>query len=107
MSMQRQSGDEQQIARVLEEDRRETEHLAQQLWDQAARHQQKAIEGLIALPAAMALRVAAVTLQVVSFMARGLEVFQRSAMEARETAEQYRTERERAEPGKKQEQPRA
>jgi hypothetical protein len=103
MSMQRQSGDGQQIARKLEEERTEMEHLAHQLWDQAARHQYKAIEGMIALPAAVALRLAAVSLQVVSFMARGLEVFQRSAMEVRETAEQYRAEHERAETGKKQE----
>jgi len=107
MSMQRQSGDGQQIARILEEERRQVEHLAQQLWDQAARHQHKAIEGMIALPAAVALRWAAVTLQAVNFLARGLEVFQRSATEMRETTEQYRADRERVEALKKQEQPRA
>jgi hypothetical protein len=107
MSMQRQSGDGHQIARMLEEERRQVEHLAQQLWDQAARHQHKAIEGLIALPATIALGFAAATLQAVSFAARGLEVFQRSAMEMRETPEQHRVERERVEAGKKQEPPRA
>jgi hypothetical protein len=107
MTMQRQSSDGQEIARVLEEERRQVEQLTQQLTDQAARHQHKAIEGLIALPAALALRWAAVTLQAVSFMARGLEVFQRSSMEMRETPDQYRAERERADAARKQEQPRA
>ena len=103
----RQSSDGQQIARILEEERRQTAQLAQQLWEQAARHQHKAIEGMISLPAAVVLRLAAMTLQTVSLVTRGLEAFQRSAMEMRETADEHAEERERTEAAKRQEQPRA
>jgi len=103
----RQSGDGQQIARILEDERRQTEQLAEQLSEQAIRHQRRAIEGLIALPAAVALRVAATTLKLVTFMARGFEVAQRTAMEARASADEYSAERERTEAGRQQEPPRA
>jgi hypothetical protein len=104
---QRRAGDGHQIARVLEDERRQAEQLAEQLSDQAARQQRRAIEGLIALPAALALRVAAATLKAVTFMARGFEVAQRATLEARDEAEQYRAERERTEGGRQQEPPRA
>ena len=103
----RQSGDGQQIARILEDERRQAEQLAEQLSDQAMRHQRRAIEGLIALPAAVALRVAATTLKLVTFMARGFEVAQRAAMESRAPGEEYAGERERMEAGRPQEPPRA
>ena len=104
---QRQSGDGQQIARVLEDERRQAEQLAEQLSDQAARQQRKAIEGLIAMPAAMALRVAATTLRVVTILARGFEIAQRVTMETRELSAAQRAERERGEAGRQPELPRA
>jgi hypothetical protein len=104
---QRRAGDGQQITRVLEDERRQAEQLAEQLSDQAMRQQRKAIEGLIALPAALALRVAAATLKAVTFMARGFEVAQRASMETRDAGDQYRGDRERAEAGRQQEPPRA
>jgi hypothetical protein len=104
---QRRAGDGQQIVRVLEDERRQAELLAEQLSDQATRLQRKAIEGLIALPAAVALRVAAATLKAVTFMARGFEVAQRASMETRDAGDEYRGERERAEGGRQQEPPRA
>jgi hypothetical protein len=66
----------------LEAQRRRVEELASSLSQQANEQWRKAIEGLVALPAAITVGVAASTLYFVGFVTRGLEVFQQQAMDA-------------------------
>jgi len=78
---QNQDRDQQQI-HALEEQRRRVEDLAHSLSQQANEQWRKAIEGLVALPAAVTVGVAASTLYFVGFVTRGLEVFQTQTIEA-------------------------
>jgi hypothetical protein len=71
------------LTNALEQQRRQVEELARTLSQQATDQWRKAIEGLVALPAAIAVGYAATTLYVVGFVARGFEVFQRTALDAR------------------------
>jgi hypothetical protein len=70
------------IPQALEQQRRQVERLAHTLSQQATDQWRKAVEGMVALPAAMAVGIAATALYAVGFVTRGFEVFQRSAMEA-------------------------
>jgi len=72
----------QQQIQTLEEQRRRVEDLAHSLTQQANEQWRKAIEGLVALPAAVTVGVAASTLYFVGFVTRGLEVFQQQALDA-------------------------
>ncbi len=67
---------------VIEGERRRVEDLAYQLSQQANVELRKAVEGLIALPAAITVGMAASTLYFVGFVTRGLEIFQTQALEA-------------------------
>jgi hypothetical protein len=66
---------------ALQEQRHQVEQLAMLLSQQSMQQWQKAIEGVIALPAAIVVGFAATTLYAVSFVTRGFEVFQRQAEE--------------------------
>jgi hypothetical protein len=115
---QRQAGNGstgQEIPQALERQRRQVEQLAHTLAEQATDQWRKAIEGMVALPAAVAVGGAASALFAVGFVARGFEVFQRTALEvgdelgtgrARGERERAEEERGRNEVGR-QEQPRA
>jgi hypothetical protein len=72
----------QQQLHTLEDQRRRVEDLAHSLAQQANEQWRKAIEGLVALPAAVTVGVAASTLYFVGFVTRGLEVFQQQALDA-------------------------
>lgn len=72
----------QQQIQTLEDQRRRVEDLAHSLTQQANEQWRKAIEGLVALPAAVTVGVAASTLYFVGFVTRGLEVFQQQALDA-------------------------
>jgi hypothetical protein len=89
----------QQIPQALEHQRRQVEQLAHTLAEQATEQWRKAIEGLVALPAAIAVGSAASALYAVGFVARGFEVFQRTAFdtgaEAGVGGDRGRTEEER------------
>lgn len=81
---ERQQGNEggmRQTQEAMAHERRQLEELAQLLSWQATEQWRKAVEGLVALPAAIAVGTAARTLYAVGFVTRGFEVFQRSAME--------------------------
>lgn len=107
MTMYQAAAGNTEMARMLEDERRHTEQLVDQLAEQAAHQQRKAIEGMVALPAAIALGIATVTIRIVAFTARALEVFQRAAMEARQEYRGQDFQRERTEAARQQEQPRA
>jgi hypothetical protein len=79
---QSDSGSSEEIPRALEEQRRQVEQLAHTMSRQAQDQWRKAIEGLVALPAAFAVSTAASALYAVGFVARGFEVFQRTALDA-------------------------
>jgi hypothetical protein len=105
---QRQQDFSQRI-QALESERRRVEELASSLSQQANDQWRKAIEGLVALPAAITVSIAASTLYLVGFVTRGLEVFQRQAFDASRQMEKYGQElrgeergeeRGRAEPGR-------
>jgi hypothetical protein len=83
-----------QIKQTLERERQQAENLAQELSRQSMYQWQKAIQGLVALPTAIAVGFAATALYAVGFLARGLEVFQIQAEEARRfmTEERQRME---------------
>ena len=77
---------------ALEQQRRQVDTLARLLQEQSIGQWQKAIEGLVALPAAIAVGGAAMALYTVGFVTRGFEVFERSAVAATEDLERWRTE---------------
>lgn len=72
----------QQQLEAFEHERRRVEELAHSLSQQATHEWRKAIEGLVALPAALAVGTAATTLYFVSFVTRGFEAFQSQALDA-------------------------
>jgi hypothetical protein len=63
------------------EERQRVEDLARALSQQSVHEWQRAIQGLVALPAAMVTGAAATTLYAVGFVARGFEVFLLTAAE--------------------------
>ncbi len=68
----------------LAEQRQQVIDLAQTLSRQSLQQWQKAIEGIVALPTAIAVGAAATTLYAVGFVTRGFEVFQREAGDAQQ-----------------------
>jgi hypothetical protein len=97
-------GISEEISDSLERQRQQVENLAQLLSRQATDQWRKAIEGLVALPAAIAVGYAAITLFAVGFVARGFEVFQRSATEAqRQAARMAEQPLGREQPGQRRE----
>jgi hypothetical protein len=87
-----------EITQAMEEQRRETEDLAEQLAEQSRLQWRKTIEGMLALPTAVATSFASSTLYLVSFVARGFEIFQRTAEETSRSLDEQR-DRERRERG--------
>ncbi len=63
------------------EERQRVEELARALSQQSVREWQRAVEGLVALPAAIVTSAAATTLYAVGFVARGFEMFTLMAQE--------------------------
>ena len=86
---QNQSMGQRQIE-TLEDQRRHVEDLAHSLRQQANEQWRKAIEGLVALPAAVTVGVAASTLYFVGFVTRGLEIFQEQTLYAAQQMQQQR-----------------
>lgn len=83
MAMMREQRDQdiRQRMEVLEIERRRVEELAYSLSQQANVQWRKAIEGVVALPAAMTVGLAASTLYLVGFVTRGLQIFQAQALD--------------------------
>ena len=69
---------------TIDSERRRVVELAHSLSQQASHEWRKAIEGLVALPAAITVGMAASTLYFVGFVTRGFEVFQAQALGASE-----------------------
>jgi hypothetical protein len=86
---QNQNQAQQQI-HTLEDQRRRVEDLARSLTQQANEQWRKAIEGMVALPAAITVGVAASTLYFVGFVTRGLEIFQEQTLYASQQMQQQR-----------------
>jgi hypothetical protein len=63
----------------LEQQRIQVEQLAHTLSQQSTQQWQKAAEGLVALPAAIAVGLAATTLYAVGFVTRGFQALQQQA----------------------------
>ena len=68
-----------QMQSTLRGQRRRVEELARMLSQQSIEQWQRAVEGIVALPAALVTSVAASTLFTVGFVTRGFEVFQDAA----------------------------
>ena len=81
MREQQRTQEMRQRMEAMEHERRRVEELAQSLSQQANLEWRKAIEGLVALPAAITVGVAASTLTFVSFVTRMLEIFQAQAID--------------------------
>src|SRR5262249_46527491 len=77
------------------EERREREELARGIRHEASAQWQKTGEGVVALPAAIALGTAASIMTFAGFLARGFEVFTRSAHQTREDWRQLEREQQR------------
>jgi hypothetical protein len=69
---------------AMEHERRRVEELARSLSQQATVEWRKALEGMVALPAAITVGLAASTLSFVGFVTRTLEIFQTQAIEMSE-----------------------
>jgi hypothetical protein len=82
------------IQETLRNQRRRVEELARLLSQQSIQQWQRAVEGLVSLPAAIVTGAAATTLYAVGFVTRGFEVFQEAALDSRQ---QGRGELERRE----------
>jgi hypothetical protein len=82
-----------QTVDALRQQRMEVEGLARSLKQQANQQWRKAVEGIVALPAAIAVATAASTLYFVGFVTRGLEVFQQQAEEGARQMQASRDER--------------
>jgi hypothetical protein len=78
MTQGQQSRDEMadQLQAALRDQQRRIESLAQQLSRQSLEQWQRAVEGMIALPAAIVTGAASWTLFAVSFVTRGFEIFE-------------------------------
>jgi hypothetical protein len=79
--------------RRLAFERQEKEELARRLSREASSQWQKAIEGLVAWPAAVTLGVAASALYVAGFLARGFEVFSQASRDVRRNLDESRDDR--------------
>ncbi len=77
---------------TLERETQEVEHLARTLSRHSRTQWQRAIEGLVALPAAIAVGSAATALYAVAFITRGFAVFERTAAEEQRQMQQQRGE---------------
>lgn len=84
MRGQQRNEEMQQRMDALQQERRRVEELASTLSQQANIEWRKAIEGLVALPAAISVGMAATTLTVVGFVTRALEIFQAQALDVSE-----------------------
>jgi hypothetical protein len=67
------------LSHIMGRHARKNEEIARQLSREAMNQWQKAINGVLALPAAIALGTAANTLFIAAFIERGFEAFQASA----------------------------
>jgi hypothetical protein len=85
------------VRQTMEEQARRAEHMAATLSREATRQWQRAIQGALALPAAIALTTAARTLYIAAFIERGFEMFHRSAESIRRERREMREDREMAE----------
>ena len=74
---------EQPLAQRLIQDRRKREALARQLSREAMAQWQRALEGVVAVPTAIALGWASMAMYYVGFLARGFEVLQLASEEIR------------------------
>jgi hypothetical protein len=99
MYRQQMGKQQQQISDALEQQRRQVEQLALSLSDQAQMQWRRAIEGMVALPAAIAVGFAAATLFGVAFVTRGFEAFGEGIELGRD---QLRADAESREPGRQQ-----
>lgn len=81
MREQQRNQEMRQRLEAMEHERQRVEELARSLSQQANLEWRKAIEGLVALPAAITVGVAATTLSVVGFVTRTLEIFQAQAID--------------------------
>lgn len=79
----------------LNRERGQIEALAQTLSRQSIQQWQKAIEGMVALPAAFIVGMAATSLYAVAFVTRGFEIFQEESAERRRLMIQALAMRER------------
>jgi hypothetical protein len=70
------------LQQTLRGQRRRVEDLARLLSEQSLQQWQRAVEGLVSLPAAFVTSAAATTLYAVSFVTRGFEVFQEAALDS-------------------------
>jgi hypothetical protein len=78
-SKREQGSNEEQFSRFLRWQAHKNEMIARNLAREATGQWQKAINGVLALPAAVALSAAANTLFIAAFIERGFEAFQVSA----------------------------
>ena len=74
---------QQGINREIQTERVKSERIARELRMEAANQWQKAVTGMLALPTATALTLAASALQMAAFVERGFEIFQIQAEEMR------------------------
>lgn len=81
MMREQQRNEMRQRLEAMEHERQRVEELARSLSQQANLEWRKAIEGLVALPAAITVGVAATTLSLVGFVTRTLEIFQAQAID--------------------------
>src|SRR5262249_6488512 len=87
---------QQEAVREVQAERLKSERIAQQLRTEAANQWQKAVTGMLAVPTATALSLAANALQVAAFGERGFEGFQQAGDGLRRTVDGARpSERER------------
>lgn len=84
MRGQQRNEEMRQRMEAMEHERRRVQELARSLSQQANVEWRKAIEGLVALPAAITVGLAASTLSVVGFVTRTLEIFQSQAIDMSE-----------------------
>jgi hypothetical protein len=83
-----------ELAMSLDREQENVHQLAQALSRNAQRQWQKAIEGVVAMPAAIATTIAASTLRTVELVTRTFTALQRSAEQTRQIAEStYNRER--------------
>jgi hypothetical protein len=74
---------QQDTNRQMQNERIKSERIARELRMEAADQWQKAVTGMLALPTATALSMAATALQMAAFVERGFEIFQTQAEEVR------------------------
>ena len=92
MSQRQISGNEMRgsLADRMVEERERAARMARDLGEEARDQWQRAIGGMLAFPAAVALGMAASVMYMAAFVERGFEIFQRTADEARMGYERQR-----------------